>query len=214
MSQSTQFVDLDGNKYYDEVESVVTEHGSSYRTIQMSTFASLNTTPSDWSPCAILDILTDPMDGSEIIQWDLPSDYTEVPHSRFNEGFGSRCQLCGHGIKRLFFIQCNSKKLYLQVGSECVNTYHGAHFTDKMIRTFKDNRTRQLYRAWRDTAIAEIESKRSPARGLYSVGFLPEPYWSLNKRILKVDPTKSTSRVLANLMKKGNKILFNKEMIQ
>ena len=207
MSQTNLFVDFDGNKYVDEVESSVIVHGNSYRAIQMETFASLHTTPSDWTPCEIKDVFDLPNGGEEVI-YIFPDGYTEVPHNQFDESTGGlRCQLCGHPITYTHFIQCDSKQLILQVGSECINTYHGAHYTDKMIKTFKDNRIREQYRIWRGHIITDIETHTRP-----NSTWLPYDLFKLKQKILKTDALKTTSRKLSNLMKKGNTLLQKQEV--
>ena len=186
----------------DVVESVVMQKPKSYRAIQMQTFESLGSIPKDWVMCKIRDVFTGP-NGLEEVTFFFPEGYTEIPHTRFHETTSSRCQLCGHPIVRHFFLQNDQKKLILQVGSECVNTYVGAGYTEKAIKIFKDNRIRQNFRIWREKALAEIEKHRQ------SNHWLPFEYFQLQKKINKLDDLKSTCRVLFNLMNKSDNLLYN-----
>jgi hypothetical protein len=196
----------------DTVDKVITTHAGSYKAIQMATFKSLDTIPSDWKMCEIKDLVFKTGLG-EVPIFFLPEGYTEIPHTRFPETMNSRCQLCGHPILRLFYLQCDSKKIILQVGSECVNTYIGAHYTEKQIKIFKDNRVRQIFRAWRPLVMEDIEKHRGPKPtwSSYREGWLKEPYYSLLKKLRTLDDMKSTSRVINNFMNKCNNILYRKE---
>jgi hypothetical protein len=197
----------------DTVDRVITTHAGSYKAIQMETFKSFGTVPTDWKMCEIKDVVYKPGTG-DVALFTFPEGYTEVPHTRFPETvMSARCQLCGHQIVRLFFLQCDDKKIILQVGSECVNTYIGAHYTEKQIKIFKDNRVRQIFRAWRPLVMEDIEKHRSPKpvwSSYYREGWLKEPYYSLLKKLRTLDDMKSTSRVLNNFMNKCNAILYRK----
>ena len=179
----------------DVVESIVMQKPKSYRAIQMQTFEALGSVPQDWKMCEIKDV-TRGADGYDIVDFIFPEGYTEVPHTRFHETTSSRCQLCGHPIARLFYLQNDQKKLILQVGSECVNTYVGAGYTEKAIKVFKDNRIRQNFRIWREKALDEIYKRKQIS------GWLPYEFYQLQKKLQKVDDLKSTCRVLFNLMNK------------
>lgn len=201
MSQTT-LLDFHDTDIVTAVKTVEVRNRS-YHAIQMATFESLGTTPRDWVMCEIEDVF-DTGRGREVV-FVIPENYTEIPHTRFPEVLHYlNCQLCGHPIIYPYFIQNDAKKLVLQVGSECVNTYHGAHYTQQVIKIFLDNRIRQTYRGWRDLALQEIDSHRNGNR------WLPRQHWLLWKKIMNTNDMTSTSRVIANLMKKGNKLLFNK----
>jgi hypothetical protein len=176
----------------------------------METFKSLDTVPSDWKMCEIKDLVFKTGLG-EVPIFLLPEGYTEIPHTRFPETMNTRCQLCGHLIVRQFYLRCDSKKYILQVGSECVNTYIGAHHTEKQIKIFKDNRVRQIFRAWRPLVMEDIEKHRQPKKPWQWEGWLSEPYYSLMRKLRTLDDMKSSSRILNNFMNKCNNILYRKE---
>jgi hypothetical protein len=161
----------------------------------MQTFEALGSVPQDWKMCEIKDVLRG-ADGLDDVTFIFPEGYIEVPHTRFHETTSSRCQLCGHPIVRHFFLQNDQKKLILQVGSECVNTYVGAGYTEKAIKIFKDNRIRQNFRIWREKALDEIHKRKQIS------GWLPYDFYLLQQKLKKVDDLKSTCRVLFNLMNK------------
>jgi hypothetical protein len=136
-----------------------------YHTIQMQSFAYLHTTPADWEVCPIIAV------SEGAILFDIPAGYqltfaysqmypiTDLIREKIRHNIiNGLCELCGHEIKYLWPIKCDSKKIYMYVGSECVNNFKGANYTVKKIREYKETMVTKVFKAWRGIAITQAYS--------------------------------------------------------
>lgn len=116
-------------------------------------------------------------------------------------GGGTLCELCGwEGIVNIWYIQNDTARLYMRVGSVCVDTFMGAQYTAKTVKIFKETRLRNAYAAWRDSALTAIETHKE--RGYW----LPGPYYQLKQRITKAEPMTTSSRKIVNIFKKAREL--------
>lgn len=127
----------------DEIISEQLVKTDSYTSRKGQTYEELGTSGKDWQPCRIIGY--EFIDGiGDVPVYEIPKDYLEVT-TRFTTGIDfmgyTTCRLCGAGIRRHHYIQCDSKQLLMLVGSECVHNHYG-QVVLKKIKQFKDNETR------------------------------------------------------------------------
>jgi hypothetical protein len=207
----------------DIVEAEKTIRLGTYEGRQMETFERLGTKPNEWKVVPLLDIQS--KGNQDILVFDIPKGYDIV--QPFYDSFGksaldsmhglavkgfSNCQLCGHPIKNEWFIQHDGKKIYLALGSECINNFKGAKYTEMTVKVFKDNRIRQIFTIWKPKAIETLDNfverdNSGKVSVWYSTGENRLQYWAwkLREKIKKMNPETTSSRKLNNMMKKLDK---------
>ena len=204
----------------DIVEAEKTIRLGTYEGRQMETFERLGTKPNEWKVVPLLDIQS--KGNQDVLVFDVPKGYDIVQpfydsldksalDSLHGLGF-SNCQLCGHPIKNEWFIQHDAKKIYLAIGSECINNFKDAKYTEMTVKVFKDNRIRQIFTIWKPKAIEELNNfverdASGKVKVWYSTGENRLQYWAwkLREKIKKTNPETTSSRKLNNMMKKLEK---------
>ena len=196
-----------------ESEEILT---GSYRQQQAKSFADLETNAKDWKMCEIEHVV------GNVVDYIIPQGYlhkqTEISKilnkTIPGEIFATfHCELCGHDIKYLHYIQCDFKQLYLIVGSECVNSFMGAKFVAKEIKHFKDNEIRKNYKVWKEKTLEILSQKYQMRNGVPVINYYTKKpnivYWAYKcrQKINKTDAETTTARKLKNQMEKVDKII-------
>lgn len=188
-----------------------------YRAKQYNTFQFLGTTPSMWVMCEVDDIIINEEypTGLEPI-FSIPRGYRQVEpiYEQFGKDiflktnkYGYNCQLCGHDIVWLYPISCSSKKIFMYVGSECVNNFMGAEYTTKTIKEYHHNMTRQKLSECVPDLVTQCNNHAT------GNGWLEEPYYSFRKKLYKLQENFSefSHRKLINVLNKAKEIGLNTE---
>lgn len=107
----------------------VRQVGGSYQDRVALTMEHLDTRLDEWAAVPVkgmVDAVGEDDKPVKAPEFDFPTGY-EVAKSPFaSAGFGdTSCELCGHPIKRVYWIQHDGKKLVMAVGSECVTLFEG-----------------------------------------------------------------------------------------
>jgi len=86
----------------------------------------MNTTEGQWKAVAIKGIAQ--TDKGPMPEFDFPSDYSPAPslYKMQDAQKEANCELCGHPIKIVYWLQHDNNKWIMAVGSECVT-----HFGEK-----------------------------------------------------------------------------------
>ena len=119
----------------------------SYKSVQAENFAKNNTEASQWEFCEI----TGFSHGRPLYQipyklvqgWSLDN----LKAGYFGDGLAN-CELCGHPIMNLHYIECKDSEICMLVGSDCVNTFKGAKFTEKHEKVYREKRIRKMFKEW------------------------------------------------------------------
>ena len=126
----------------------------SYKSVQAENFAKHNTQAKQWEVCEIKGF----QDGRPIYN----ILYKVVPawslNNKISEYFvGANCELCGHPIMNLHYIECKDNEICMLVGSDCVNTFKGAKFTEKHEKIYREKRIRKMFDEWFPQAWKEFK---------------------------------------------------------
>ena len=126
----------------------------SYKSVQAESFAKHNTEAKQWEVCEIKGF----QDGRPIYN----ILYKVVPawslNNKISEYFvGANCELCGHPIMNLHYIECKDNEICMLVGSDCVNTFKGAKFTEKHEKIYREKRIRKMFDEWFPQAWKEFK---------------------------------------------------------
>ena len=126
---------------------------SYYKQVQAESFSMHNTIPNDWDVCEI----ADKKEG--IHRFKIPYKCVEAWSARVGIKrqfiLGDVCELCGHPIKNLFFIKCESKEICMCVGSECVNSFKGATFSRTFLKKYEETEARKAMIEWLKTVLED-----------------------------------------------------------
>ncbi len=144
-----------------EVKTVTTQIDK-YRGKQAESFTSLNTIAADWEVCEITGLVS-----GEIPVYELPAYDEATPYyDRLVQKIGSNaaikyvqqlgwegfmlCQLCGcPRVKYPCPIKCDSKKLLMLIGSECVTNFMDAdEKVTRQVKVFREGKIRELFNNW------------------------------------------------------------------
>lgn len=86
----------------------------------------MHTPMSEWSACTIKRMVDT---GERVMpEFEIPQGYKPAPSLFRNTntiGDLGTCELCGHTIKFFYWVQNDSQKLVMAVGSECINHFEG-----------------------------------------------------------------------------------------
>lgn len=184
----------------DEVSEITQVATPTYKRRQKESFEFVGGGPTGWRASPILNVTSA---GSQI-EFDIPPTYREVkPYEQMHPeaaGGGTLCELCGwEGIVEIWYIQEDNRRLFMRVGSVCVDTFMGAKFTAKTVKIFKETKLRNAYTAWRQSALAAIMT--------HDHGYwLPRPYYQLKIKITKSEPETTSSRIITNIFKKAREL--------
>lgn len=186
--------------------------GNPYRAKQASTFQFLGTTPEMWQMCDIFDLVINEEYPTGLEpSYTIPKGYHKVEpiYEQFGlleNQLGYNCQLCGHDILWLYPIKCASKKIFMFVGSECVNNFLGAGYTIKTIREYHHNMTRQKLGECLPDLVTQCNNHEVK-------GWLDEPFYSFRKKLHEIEknPSEFSHRKLINVLKKAKEIGLNAE---
>ena len=87
----------------------------------------MNTLAGEWRAVPVLGMADADNNGVTVKmpEFDFPKGYAEAPSMFKSAGSEAVCGLCGKTIKNVYWIQNDSKKWTLMVGSECVTHFEG-----------------------------------------------------------------------------------------
>ena len=107
--------------------------------------AAMNAPAPEWTSVATIGTELASADGAErpMPVFAFPEGYTEAP-SLYRHSRSSCCNLCGEDIKNVFWIQNDSKKWVMPVGSECVTHFGAGLSGEKIHRQGEQARHRAL----------------------------------------------------------------------
>lgn len=126
---------------------------SPYDTIVAQTLAAMGTASFEWS--AVPGQMTEA--GEE---FSYPAGYSHAPSPLKALGIEPNCELCGHGIKNCYWLQNDTRKWLLMVGSECV-THFGEGKSGEQIA--KEHQRANLRQQLRDVrTLAKLAQNPTP----------------------------------------------------
>ena len=128
---------------------------SRYKSVQAENFAKNNTVADQWEVCEI----TGFQEGRPVynIQYKLVAGWSLNNLKAGYFGDLANCELCGHPIMNLHYIECEDSEICMLVGSDCVNTFKGAQFTEKLEKEYREKRIRKMYDEWFPQAWKEFK---------------------------------------------------------
>lgn len=185
-----------------------------YKARQAESFQSLGTTAADWEVCDIIGVYSGDIPDYELPPYDEVRPYFDKLVIEIGRDaadayvasaeFGCICQLCGcRKVKYACPIQCDSKKLMMFVGTECVTNFMDANQNvTKQIRLYKENKLRELFRKWVYNGINQCyayreHGNRSP---------LIYDYWKFKRKLEDMQDylEQYSSRQIRNTFKKAS----------
>lgn len=108
------------------------------------------TNSSDWSAVSISDVVEiDEHGGQTMPVFEFPTNYSEAVTPFKGDSDNPCCELCGHTIKKVYWIQNDADKLTMRVGSECVTRFGDGTSGAKLEKAARDRMNADLLReAW------------------------------------------------------------------
>lgn len=94
-----------------------------YATVVAENLKHMGTKHSEWKAVEISGIAETKQGGMP--KFNFPEGYKPAPSKYKNVGTDMNCELCAHPIKNAYWLQNDSKKYTLLVGSECVTKFEG-----------------------------------------------------------------------------------------
>ena len=130
---------------------------SSYTQVQAENFAKHETTAEDWEVCEFDGFLNGRPNYKrrfpQVQGWSMGNAIAEYIAGDLH------CELCGHPIVYDHYIECEEKELTMVVGSDCVNSFKGAHFSEKLEKVYREEQTRRMFDEWFPKAWVEFNSE-------------------------------------------------------
>ena len=181
---------------------------SSYTQVQAENFAKHETTAEDWEVCEFDGFLNGRPNYKrrfpQVQGWSFGLELVPLRND------GLHCELCGHPIVYDHYIECEEKELTMLVGSDCVNSFKGAHFSEKLEKVYREEQTRKMFDEWFPKAWREFNSKN---RRMFMYGKTYTYYKEL-RNIQRhhegwtglsdvTNPSELTTRKLLGIMKRG-----------
>ena len=181
---------------------------SSYTQVQAENFAKHETTAEDWEVCEFDGFLQGRPNYKrrfpQVQGWSLGNAIAEYIAGDLH------CELCGHPIVYDHYIECEEKELTMMVGSDCVNSFKGARFSEKLEKVYREEQTRKMFDEWFPKAWVEFNSKNKRS---YMYGKTYTYYKELRNIKRHIDgwtgtynvtnPSELTTRKLLGIMKRG-----------
>lgn len=181
---------------------------SSYTQVQAENFAKHETTAEDWEVCEFDGFLQGRPNYKrkfpQVQGWSLGNAIAEYIAGDLH------CELCGHPIVYDHYIECEEKELTMVVGSDCVNSFKGAHFSEKLEKVYREEQTRKMFDDWFPKAWVEFNTKNRP---MFMYGKTYTYYKELRNIKRHIDgwtgtyqvtnPSELTTRKLLGIMKRG-----------
>jgi hypothetical protein len=157
-----------------------------------ATWAYLGQSPSEWSAVPVVGSSLTANEKGEMVampEFDFPSGYRAVETVHESSVSNPACQLCGHSIKNAFFIQNDSRKQTMAVGSECVTNFGTGQSGEQLAKKALQEINRSLVEKGHDLLEQlddEYGSRRTGARKEDPpYVFQDSPYWKLVERSAK-----------------------------
>ena len=192
---------------------------SSYTQVQAENFAKHETTAEDWEVCEFDGFLNGRPNYKrrfpQVQGWSMGNAIAEYI------GGDLHCELCGHPIVYDHYIECESKEITMLVGSDCVNSFKGAHFSEKLEKVYREDQTRLMFHDWIMPAWEEFKEIYSGgSRWNDGIRYHDKKQWAYMKEIRKIvkfqngnvyapyglvatDPSELSTRKLLGIMKRG-----------
>lgn len=122
--------------------------------------------------------------------FEFPAGYVPAP-TLYKAQSAACCELCAHDIKNVYWLQNDSKRWLLAVGSECVTRFAGKS-GDTIAMELRDKQNRELIQ----TLLKQLETMRFCFSFTASIGYgLSQQAWSHNE-------ARQLSKELAKLLGK------------
>lgn len=109
----------------DSAETEVRQVGGSYQDRVGANMEHLETDLNDWGAVAIKRMVEVDDGGKSRMmpEFEFPKDYEPAPSLFRMSGQNANCELCGHPIKNVYWIQHDGKRWTMGVGSECITLF-------------------------------------------------------------------------------------------
>ena len=192
---------------------------SSYTEVQAENFAKHETTAEDWEVCEFDGFLNGRPNYKrrfpQVQGWSMGNAIAEYIAGDLH------CELCGHPIVYDHYIECESKEITMLVGSDCVNSFKGAHYSEKNEKKYRETQTRLMFHDWIMPAWEEFKEIYSGgSRWNDGIRYHDKKQWAYMKEIRKIvkfqngnvyapyglvatDPSELSTRKLLGIMKRG-----------
>ena len=181
---------------------------SSYTQVQAENFAKHETTADDWEVCEFDGFLNGRPNYKrrfpQVQGWSMGNAIAEYI------GGDLHCELCGHPIVYDHYIECEEKEITMLVGSDCVNSFKGAHFSEKLEKVYREEQTRKMFDEWFPKAWVEFTTNN---KSRWSMPYKTYKYYKELRNIQRhyegwtgydsTNPSELTTRKLLGIMKRG-----------
>lgn len=116
--------------------------------------AHLGTALADWTAVPVIGFArcTDGARSANAAILAIPPGYSHAPTLYSPAGNEACCELCSHPVKFLYGIQCDSKRWYMLVGSECVTRFGEGVSGEELVRRHRLDRARAIRARMQDLA--------------------------------------------------------------
>lgn len=189
----------------EQIREIETKIVNKYRAKQADTFKYLSTDKTQWEMCEVIGIVPNGY------LFDIPSNYKEVRPTTERMTYEERltyeaigmfpCELCGHPIIHQYPIKCDDKRIFMNVGSTCINKFMGAGYVTKSITHYVMTQLRQKLQKAIPNMLSYIESKAD------SNGWLDRELWEFKNKLNKISEIDTLSKIkIQNIFKKADQL--------
>lgn len=193
-----------------KVEIEVPKEDKKYSHVAYNTFKEIGTKPSEWKPC---EFDFENKAHTKFGQF-IPDNYNMII-TRFSGRITgletTNCNLCGHIIKNLYYIQNDSKKLVMLVGSSCVESFKLAQKGIEAYKIYVEKQTKEEFdlfvkklRDWNNNRIKVFIMQSGKNE------WLPYNMYSMKEELKDYKMKKiNTTRKMKNFIKKYKEVIKN-----
>jgi len=128
---------------------------TTYDKIVSENMRHMGTTSAEWGPVPVIDTQeTTGPNGNAVAMpvFQFPQGYSPAPTmfpAKADFGGSTNCELCDHVIKRVYWIQNDSRKWIMAVGSECVTHFGGLNGERAAKKSIAEQNREIIREAWR-----------------------------------------------------------------
>lgn len=123
---------------------------STYSEAVQQNLAQMGTPASEWAAVPVESSQAD-SEGRVINQFSLPAGYDVAPTLYRCTGQDMNCELCAHPIKNVFWLQNDTRKWLMIVGSECVTHFAEGKSGEELAADKRKEQKREVLRRARVT---------------------------------------------------------------
>ena len=119
------------------------------------------------------------------------------------------------------FTPMEGKEITMMVGSDCVNSFKGAHFSEKLEKVYREEQTRKMFDEWFPKAWVEFTTNN---KSRWSMPYKTYKYYKELRNIQRhyegwtgydsTNPSELTTRKLLGIMKRGAQYVALPELYQ